>query len=140
MDDSLVKANGIYVYAHAIVSDTELPQTLVFVGTPATIYSHEEEIISFIQENYDSPFLACEHYRSRYSTVKDHIAGFVNRHSRLSKSLHRLHVAADQTARGTARRYLDQILDGGDALQEAARRSSLPVILLGTESLVLPNF
>lgn len=106
-DDSLVSKGGVFFYAHAIVSDTHLPQTLLFKGSNSDIYTHEDEIVDLIKQHPDIEIYACEHYRTRYTRIAAHVAGFVNRRSRLPKALHTLHVRADELARRTAQQGLE---------------------------------
>lgn len=78
LDDSMIIHNGLYVYGHALVID-DFAKTLVFVGSNKDIYSHEEEILQFLESNVgEEKVYACTHYRL-YQSIQEMISNEINR-------------------------------------------------------------
>ena len=117
LDDSIIYKNGLYAYTHALlISEEPLPKVLIFSGSKKEIYSHEEEILSFLEKNLyqDCSLYACNHYRL-YPKIWDNLVYHQANDKTLPKIVKQLFTQAHLLSKREAKETFDMLYN--DRLQ-----------------------
>ena len=112
LDDSLYFNGNLFVYSHALTVSDDPPFTLSFCGNKEEIYTHEDKIYSFIEENLDlnTDLYACNHYRIYQSVWEDLVFDEANCFKR-SRAIKRQFTIAHHAAKSCAKELFYQLLE-----------------------------